>query len=126
MITGPNGAFVMVTLTLAILMTMYSIFCVNAQRAHDLGRRATFGGLIYLPYLGILFFLYLSCCKGFEGTNDYGDDPLVQSNGQSTSKIIGTVFMTFLCVLLLLVLQVGGQVAQRLAQHSFPNASTLP
>lgn len=49
------------------------------KRLHDLGLTDLWAILFFIPYINIVFFLYLLFATGIKGSNKYGDDPLAKS-----------------------------------------------
>ena len=58
-----------------ILTLVLSIFLV-IRRLHDLNRSAWYFVFAFIPYVNIIFALYLLLVKGTDGPNKYGADPL--------------------------------------------------
>ena len=51
--------------------------CLVIRRLHDLDRRDLFAFLVLIPFVNILFEIYLLFFKGTNGFNKYGPDPLL-------------------------------------------------
>lgn len=65
---------VLCTLPLDVLLAFCSI-----KRAHDLDKSGWLALGIFVPYVQVLFYIYLLFFKGTQGPNQYGDDPLMFS-----------------------------------------------
>ncbi|EGS32643.1 MULTISPECIES: DUF805 domain-containing protein [Megasphaera] len=66
-----------ITLLFAIFIgfcVMQSMFVI--RRLHDRNKSGWHCIIMYLPYIGILFWVYLLFAKGTKGNNKYGPDPL--------------------------------------------------
>jgi len=66
-----------ITLLFAIFIgfcAMQGMFVI--RRLHDRDKSGRYCILLYLPYIGILFWIYLLFAKGTKGDNQYGPDPL--------------------------------------------------
>lgn len=69
-------------LSVIYLLYAYIIFLwipnimISIKRLHDLNQSEWLVLLYFVPYINILFFLYLGIIKGTEGNNKYGPDPL--------------------------------------------------
>lgn len=61
-----------VTIEIAFLPSLF----LTAKRLHDLNKSAVYMTLYVIPFINILFFLYLCLAKGTSGENKYGPDPL--------------------------------------------------
>ncbi len=51
-------------------------FSLAIRRLHDLDKTGWFSLIYFIPIVNIIFEFYLLFCKGTEGTNRYGSDPL--------------------------------------------------
>lgn len=49
------------------------------RRLHDLNRNGWLWLLIFVPFVNLLFLIYVFCFKGTVGPNEYGPDPLDNS-----------------------------------------------
>ena len=59
---------------------------VAVRRLHDIGKSGWWYLLILIPFVGIIVILVWFCKKGTEGDNNYGTDPLSESNDSNTVK----------------------------------------
>lgn len=77
LLTGdPNGKLVMaITVILAIAATVGACMLM-VRRLHDLGKRGEFFLVSFIPFVGLIFLVYLFCAEGQVGWNKYGADPL--------------------------------------------------
>ena len=76
-LTGdPNGTLVMMlTLMWALIAGAGNVMLI-IRRLHDLGRSGYFIILTFIPFINIIFSIYLFCAPGQIGWNQYGADPL--------------------------------------------------
>ena len=51
-------------------------FSLGIRRLHDLDKTGWFSLIYFIPVVNVIFELYLLFCKGTEGMNRYGSDPL--------------------------------------------------
>ncbi len=51
------------------------ILSLNIRRLHDLGKSAWWLLFFFVPFLNLVFLIYLLVWKGQEGANQYGDKP---------------------------------------------------
>ena len=49
---------------------------LSIRRLHDLNKSGWFSLLLLIPYIGVLFAIYMLFFKGTDGPNQYGEDPL--------------------------------------------------
>lgn len=66
------GEMVAIFLLLIIPIAFYAGFVPTVRRLNDLNRSGWFSLLMLIPYLNVLFGLYLIFAPGDEGENDYG------------------------------------------------------
>ncbi len=59
-------------LVFALLLFIPS-FTVSVRRLHDLDKSGWWLLINLIPVLGNIYYFYLTCCKGTEGLNKYGD-----------------------------------------------------
>lgn len=66
------------------LFLLWPALAAGAKRLHDLGHSGWWQLLYFVPILGALgLFIFLGFFRGTEGANDYGDDPLGDSDWSS-------------------------------------------
>ena len=77
LLTGdPEGALVMmITLILAVIAGIGNIMLM-IRRIHDLGKSGYFVLLAFVPFINVIFSIYLFCAAGQVGSNQYGEEPL--------------------------------------------------
>ena len=63
-----------------IIPFMIASFMLGARRCHDLGHSGWMILLGLVPYVNVIFYLYILFCPGTKGPNQYGDDPLQPAN----------------------------------------------
>ena len=68
-IFAPVGAIMLLAAFIGNIMIM-------VRRLHDLDKSGWWNLIILIPYVDIVFGLYLTCAKGTDGDNKYGSDPL--------------------------------------------------
>ena len=71
-ITYPLYALFFVSFVLAIIQ--------DIRRCHDLNLVGWFVLINGIPVLGLIFRIYLMVAKGTQGTNRFGEDPLVKGH----------------------------------------------
>ena len=67
--------FNIISVILAVPVSVASIMCA-IRRLHDLNRSGWFVILALIPFVNVLFEIYLLCFRGTQGVNKYGADPL--------------------------------------------------
>lgn len=96
------GNVVLILFIVCVLATGYALFCVTAQRLHDIGHKTYFGFAVFIPFLYFfyLFLLYLACRPGCGQSNVYGSVPLKPSTGKITTAVVALVgsFCLLSCV----------------------------
>ncbi|WP_230661629.1 DUF805 domain-containing protein [Psychrobacter sp. I-STPA10] len=60
---------------LYIIMAIYSIIIYPKRRLNDLGRSGWLALTMFLPFINIIFILYILFAQGDEGVNQYGTPP---------------------------------------------------
>lgn len=79
-IIGTSSDFVIEVITtissVIIEIAFIPSLFLTAKRLHDLNKSAVYMTLYVIPFINILFFLYLCLAKGTSGENKYGPDPL--------------------------------------------------
>lgn len=55
---------------------MFAQFVAMSQRCRDLNHSGLWVLLNFVPFVSMVFQIYLMVAKGTDGKNDYGDDPL--------------------------------------------------
>jgi uncharacterized membrane protein YhaH (DUF805 family) len=63
---------------LAVVLLLPSI-AVGMRRLHDLDRSGWWILLWFVPIVGWIVLIYWACCKGTEGPNRFGPDPLAMA-----------------------------------------------
>ncbi|WP_166921259.1 DUF805 domain-containing protein [Flavobacterium poyangense] len=64
-----------------ILRGVYSLavfipnIAVTVRRLHDIGKSGWFMFIVFIPVIGVIWFLISLCTAGDNGTNEYGVDP---------------------------------------------------
>lgn len=72
----PNGSLVMMITWFWALIAGAGNIALMIRRLHDLGRRGYFILIAFIPYVNVLFSIYLFFAPGQVGWNQYGADPL--------------------------------------------------
>lgn len=77
LLTG-NEESILVTLPTKVLTIIGGIgnLMLSVRRLHDLNRSGWFILVTAVPFLNVIFILYLYLAPGTNGYNDYGADPL--------------------------------------------------
>lgn len=91
----PNGSLVMaITLMLALVAGAGNIMLI-IRRLHDMDKSGYFALIIFIPFIGIIFSIYLFFAKGQVGWNKYGEDPLKGQPRQSASELLLNILKQF-------------------------------
>lgn len=72
MVVGEVGT--MVSIVNAVFLLIGLSF--HVRRLHDLDKSGMWAALLFIPLVNFVFCLYLIFCKGTDGPNTYGPDPL--------------------------------------------------
>lgn len=70
------GLFLILPSFALIVPFVVASFMVGARRCHDLGHSGWMVFLTVIPYVNIIFGLYILFFRGTVGANQYGEDPL--------------------------------------------------
>ena len=73
--------------------TVISI-CISIRRLHDLNKSGWLWLLFLIPFINIIFGIYIMCAKGTAGDNKYGPERATEQ----TEKLLGTLYAVFLAV----------------------------
>jgi len=68
-----------INILLSLLVFLPS-FAISVRRLHDHGKSGWWYLILLIPFLGVIYFIYLFVTRGQTGTNQYGRDPLVPIN----------------------------------------------
>lgn len=72
-INAVTAVYVFYTALLFVyVFLLFAILSALVRRNHDLGRSGWFSVLWFVPYIGIMYWIYLVCAKGTQGPNAYG------------------------------------------------------
>lgn len=69
-------AFMPLAMLAASIIFWISFLMATICRLHDLGRSGWWCVILFVPYVNLVFAIYLILFKGSDGPNKYGDDPL--------------------------------------------------
>lgn len=72
------GLILLLPSLVLILPFIAASLMLEIRRCHDLGHSGWIILIGFIPYVNILFFLYVLFCPGTKGPNQYGEDPLQQ------------------------------------------------
>ena len=64
--------------TIVVLALFLPALAVTVRRLHDTNRRGWWYLILFVPFIGWIWFLVLLCLKGTEGENRFGPDPLTE------------------------------------------------
>lgn len=80
----PDGAtkFAVLTIIASIQIIWFFGICVAVKRLHDMGRPGGMAVLMFVPMLGVMFWLYTGFVKGNPGENKYGPSPKSRETSQ--------------------------------------------
>lgn len=67
---------ILIVICIVTILTTAFAWFQSIKRLHDIDRSGWNSLLAFIPYVNIIFCLYLSFKKGTAGPNAYGDDPL--------------------------------------------------
>ena len=59
-----------------VFIWMIGFFTIHTRRLHDLNLSGLLSILIFVPVLGVFFWLYMFFAAGTVGSNQYGEEPL--------------------------------------------------
>ena len=65
-----------IILLFPVVNLIYIRLSVMIKRLHDLNKSGWLYLIAIIPYINLLFFIYVSFFKGTDGENEYGADPL--------------------------------------------------
>lgn len=77
-----------VSMPLFQLLNIYLFVCTIfafTRRLHDLNKSGFYYLWLFVPIVGLFFFIWLLCAKGVQGPNAYGPDPLEHQSSGSAS-----------------------------------------
>ena len=64
--------------TIVVLALFLPALAVTVRRLHDTNRRGWWYFILFVPFIGWIWFLVLLCLKETEGENRFGPDPLTE------------------------------------------------
>ena len=70
-----SPAIMLVTLMWALIAGAGNVMLM-IRRLHDLGKHGMFWLIALIPFIGLIFSIYLFCAPGQVGWNQFGADPL--------------------------------------------------
>lgn len=76
------GLILLLPSLVLILPFIAASLMLEIRRCHDLGHSGWIILIGFIPYVNILFYLYILFCPGTKGYNQYGEDPLQQVSYQ--------------------------------------------
>lgn len=71
----PRSNIVLAVLGIYMLAFALPTLALQVRRVHDHGTSGWMLTVIFLPYIGVGWLLWLMCAAGTAGPNRYGDDP---------------------------------------------------
>ncbi|KDE20712.1 hypothetical protein AZ09_04515 [Acetobacter aceti 1023] len=72
-INAVTAVYVFYTALLFVyVFLLFAIVSALVRRNHDLGRSGWFSVLWFVPYIGVMYWIYLVYAKGTQGPNAYG------------------------------------------------------
>jgi uncharacterized membrane protein YhaH (DUF805 family) len=76
---------------------IYFSFIFSIRRLHDRNQTGWLSLVMIIPFINFLFFIYLSCAKGDENTNNYGSPRITQG----WEKVLAWIYIIILplCIL---------------------------
>lgn len=78
-LTGdPDSMLTVIPTGVFSLCTSVGIIMIGIRRLHDLDKSGWFMLIVLIPFVNIIFALYLLLASGTVGYNQYGEDPLAQ------------------------------------------------
>jgi uncharacterized membrane protein YhaH (DUF805 family) len=69
------SSFHMFSFLLIEIISFLSMLSLHVRRLHDINYRGWWIILNFIPLLGAIFLLILSCLKGTKGPNRFGEEP---------------------------------------------------
>lgn len=73
---------------LYILATIIPRFTVSLRRLHDIGNRGWYLFLVFIPLIGIIWFIVLMATDGNIGENEYGSNPKENSSIKTKEEVL--------------------------------------
>ena len=64
--------------TIVVLALFLPALAVTVRRFHDTNGRGWWYFILFVPFIGWIWFVVLLCLKGTEGENRFGPDPLTE------------------------------------------------
>jgi uncharacterized membrane protein YhaH (DUF805 family) len=74
----PVGIGFLVIMGLYVLATFIPNIAVVVRRMHDIDKSGWYYFVSWIPYVGGIWFLVLTCTNGTAGSNNYGPDPKME------------------------------------------------
>lgn len=69
------GSLFMVIYSLYALGVLLPSLAVTIRRLHDIGKSGSWFFISFVPFIGGIWLLILTCTEGNSGENSYGSDP---------------------------------------------------
>ncbi len=88
------GYFALFLIFAIVLIFTIFMICITIRRIHDLNKSGWLWLLLIIPFINIVFGIYIMCAKGTEGANKYGP----QRATEQTEKLLGTIYAIFLAI----------------------------
>lgn len=78
--------FIMIALGIFYLCSIPAFICVLARRLHDIGKSGWWQLISLIPFLGGIIVFIWTLQEGTHGNNEYGSDPLIPNNSQTSRQ----------------------------------------
>ena len=77
----------MVIVGLYFLATLIPTIAVTVRRLHDIGKKGSWYFISFVPYVGGIWLLVLTCRDSIVGPNEYGENPKGIGNDSAIEQI---------------------------------------
>lgn len=72
---SPPGFLLSVIGLILSILLVWILYATYVKRLHDLGKSGWYALVVLIPFLNLLFILYLGFAPGNIGANKYGEEP---------------------------------------------------
>ena len=83
-----KGMFVLIFMIPIIIIFLYSAYSLAARRFHDLGKSGWYNLTLLIPIVSLFMAIYILFWKGQEEDNQYGENPLVKNESDTTEPTV--------------------------------------
>ncbi|WP_043972429.1 MULTISPECIES: DUF805 domain-containing protein [Acinetobacter] len=104
-----GGVFIII-----YIAVLYYSFIFSIRRLHDRNQTGWLSLLMLIPLVNFLFFIYLSCAKGDENTNNYGAPRITQG----WEKVLAWIYIILIPISMLILAATAIPAYQNYIQKS--------